>query len=326
MPDMKYNKHHGGRGPEGRHGGHKGGRPGPGGPHGKGPHPHGRHKARKHSQWRDVWYRLTKNKLATAGMILAALLVLVAILAPILTPYDPEQIDATVRFAPLSLKHLCGTDNYGRDLLTRLLYGARTSLLVAALALVLSFAVAIVFGLLAGYFGGVLETIIMRLMDILMSIPSVLLAISISSALGAGIWPTAIAIAITGIAMNVRLLRATVLTVRIQEYVEAAKATGSSSLRIMFHEILPNCLSPLIVQFSMGIGGNITTIAGLSFIGLGVRPPIAEWGNIMTTGLSYIRQYWPMAVFPGIMIMITLFAFNCFGEGLRDAMDPKLKR
>ena len=284
------------------------------------------HKARKHSQWRDVWFRLKKNKLAMVGMIVAAALVLCAILAPVLTPYNPDKLDAANRFAPLSLQHPLGTDNYGRDLLTRLLYGARTSLLVAALALVLSFAVAIVLGLVAGYFGGVVEGVIMRVMDILMSIPSVLLAISISSALGAGIWPTAIAISITGIAMNVRLLRATVLTVRTEEYIEAAKANGSSALRIMFHEILPNCLSPMIIQFSMGIGGNITTIAGLSFIGLGVRPPISEWGNIMTTGLDYIRQYWQLAVFPGLMIMITLFAFNCFGEGLRDAMDPKLKQ
>ena len=314
MSEEKRN-HHNNAHAEGRHGGHK---------HAQGGHR--RHKERKHSQWRDVWFRLKKNKLAMVGMVLAALLVLSAILAPILTPYNPDKIDATARFAPISLQHLCGTDNYGRDLFTRLLYGARTSLLVAALALVLSFAVAIVLGLLAGYFGGVLETVIMRLMDILMSIPSILLAISISSALGAGIWPTAIAISITGIAMNVRLLRATVLTVRSEEYVEAAKANGSSSLRIMFHEILPNCLSPMIIQFSMGIGGNITTIAGLSFIGLGVRPPISEWGNIMTTGLSYIRQYWQLAIFPGIMIMLTLFAFNCFGEGLRDAMDPKLKR
>ena len=322
MPEVKH-KHHGrDHGPDHR----KGGR-GHGGPRmegGKKRH----HKARKHSQWRDVWFRLKQNKLAMAGMILAALLVLAAVFAPVLTPYDPEMLDAANRFAPMSLQHPLGTDNYGRDLLTRLLYGARTSLLVAALALVLSFVVAIVLGLLAGYFGGVLEhdPADPQKAGRLMSIPSVLLAISISSAMGAGIWPTAIAIAITGVAMNVRLLRATVLTVRSEEYVEAAKATGSSALRIMFHEILPNCLSPLIIQFSMGIGGNITTIAGLSFIGLGVRPPISEWGNIMTTGLEYIRQYWPLAIFPGIMIMLTLFAFNCFGEGLRDAMDPKLKQ
>ncbi len=287
---------------------------------------HDHHKERKHSQWGDVWYRLRKNKLAMAGMIMAAALVFIAIFAPLLTPYDPDIIDASNRFAPMSLAHPFGTDNFGRDQLTRLFYGARTSLLVATIALIFSFAVAIVLGLVAGYFGGVAETIIMRCMDVLMSIPSILLAISISSAMGAGILPTALAIAITGIAMNVRLLRATAMTIRSQEYVEAAKATGSSSLRVMFHEILPNCLSPLIIQFSMGIGGNITTIAGLSFIGLGVRPPIAEWGNIMTTGLDYIREYWQMAVFPGLMIMITLFAFNCFGEGLRDAMDPKLKQ
>lgn len=311
MADTMIKKdHHGHHGKPGRHG------------DGKGHHS----KGRKHSQWRDVWHRLTKKKMAMFGMILAILLVLSAVFAPILTPYQPDKLDVANRFADLSLEHICGTDNYGRDLFTRLLYGGRTSLLVASIALVMSFAVAIVLGLVAGYFGGIVETVIMRIMDILMSIPSILLAVSISSMLGSGIIPTAIAIAISGVAMNVRLLRATVLTVRTQEYIEAAVATGSSALRVMFHEILPNCLSPMIVQFSLGIGGNINTIAGLSFIGLGVKPPIAEWGNIMTGGLSYMREYWPLATFPGIMIMLTLFAFNCFGEGLRDAMDPKLKR
>lgn len=318
MADVMTKKKRHGHGAEfaGQH--RKGGRG-----HGGG-NPHG--KQRKRSQWRDVWYRLRKKKLAIFGMILAIILVLSAVFAPVLTPYEPDKIDAANRFAELSLEHPLGTDNYGRDLLTRLLYGGRTSLLVASLALVFSFAVAIVLGLVAGYFGGVVETVIMRLMDILMSVPSILLAVSISSMLGSGIIPTAIAIAISGIAMNVRMLRATVLTVRTQEYIEAAVATGSSALRVMFHEVLPNCLSPMIVQFSMGIGGNINAIAGLSFIGLGVRPPIAEWGNIMTTGLQYIREYWQLATFPGVMIMLTLFAFNCFGEGLRDALDPKLKR
>ena len=315
MADMMVKK-----GRHGRHGGkgHHGGRP-----EGK---PHSGKKARKHSQWRDVWHRLTKKKMAMVGMILAILLVLSAIFAPILTPYEPDKLDVANRFAELSLEHPLGTDNMGRDLLTRLLYGGRTSLLVASLALVLSFVVAIVLGLVAGYFGGAIETAIMRIMDILMSIPSILLAVSISSMLGSGILPTAIAIAISGVAMNVRLLRATVLTERNKEYIEAAVATGSSAIRVMFHEILPNCLSPMIVQFSLGIGGNINAIAGLSFIGLGVKPPIAEWGNIMTGGLSYMREYWQLATFPGVMIMLTLFAFNCFGEGLRDAMDPKLKR
>lgn len=307
-----------------RHGSGEPGQRPRGGKHGHGRAHHG--KAKRHSQWLDVWHRLTKKKLAMFGMILAIILVLMAVFAPVLTPYEPDKQDYASRFASLSLQHICGTDNFGRDLFTRLLYGGRTSLLVASLALVMSFAVAIVLGLVAGYFGGVVETTIMRLMDILMSIPSILLAVSISSMLGSGIIPTAIAIAISGVAMNVRLLRATVLTVRTQEYIEAAVATGSSPIRVMFREILPNCLSPMIVQFSMGIGGNINTIAGLSFIGLGVKPPIAEWGNIMTGGLSYMREYWPLATFPGVMIMLTLFAFNCFGEGLRDALDPKLKR
>ncbi|MCD8332112.1 MAG: ABC transporter permease, partial [Oscillospiraceae bacterium] len=158
------------------------------------------------------------------------------------------------------------------------------------------------------------------------SVPPMLFAVVVSAALGSGIWQTAVAVGLSGVANNVRLIRGQILTVRSQEYVEAALATGSSNARVMFKQILPNVLSPVIVSASMGIGGNITAISSLSFIGLGVQPPTSEWGNIMTDGLDYIRQFWPMAVFPGIMIMLTLFAFNCAGDGLRDAMDPKLKQ
>jgi len=285
-----------------------------------------KHRERKHSPWLDVFYRLRKNKLAIIGLCLAVFLVLSAVLAPVLTPYDYATQDVDNRFQMPSFRHLMGTDNYGRDLLTRVLYGGRTSLLVAFLALVFSVIVAIILGAVAGYFGGWAEMVIMRLTDVVQSVPPILFAVVISAALGSGIWPTAIAVGVTGIAPNIRLIRGQILTVRGQEYVEAAIANGSGSSRVMFRQILPNVLSPLIVSASMGIGGNITAISGLSFIGLGVLPPISEWGNIMTNGLGYIREFWPLSVFPGIMIMLTLFAFNCAGDGLRDAMDPKLRQ
>ena len=283
-------------------------------------------RKRKHSQWGDVWYRFRKNKLALIGMGLALFLVLTAVLAPVLTPYDEATQDVMNRFQMPNWQHLMGTDNYGRDLLTRVLYGGRTSLLVAFLALVFSVVVAIVLGAIAGYYGGIVETIIMRATDVVQSVPPVLFAVVVSAALGSGIWQTAVAVGISGVAPNVRLIRGQILSIRGQEYVEAAIATGSRNSRVMFTHILPNVLSPVIVSASMGIGGNITSISSLSFIGLGVQPPVSEWGNIMTNGLDYIREFWPMSVFPGIMIMLTLFAFNCAGDGLRDAMDPKLKQ
>lgn len=286
---------------------------------------HRRHE-RKHSQWGDIWFRLRRNKLAIFGMTLAALLVLSAILAPVLTPYDQATQEVQNRFQMPCLEHPMGTDNFGRDLLTRVLYGGRTSLLVACLALIFSVIVAIVIGAIAGYYGGLVEMVIMRITDVVQSVPPILFAVVVSAALGSGIWQTAVAVGISGVAPNIRLLRGQILACRDQEYVEAAIVTGSSNVSVMFQHILPNVLSPLIVSASMGIGGNITQISSLSFIGLGVQPPISEWGNIMTDGLDYIRNFWPMAVFPGIMIMLTLFAFNCAGDGLRDAMDPKLKR
>lgn len=308
--DLRHGRGHGGHG---GHGGHNG-------------NGHKKQKQRKHSQWLDVWYRLRKNKLAVVGMVLASLLVLSAVLAPVLTPYEFDAQDVYNQFAMPSAEHLMGTDNLGRDLLTRVLYGGRISLVTSVVALAISIVIAIVMGAAAGFFGGWVDTIVMRIVDVLQAVPQMLLAITISAALGSGVLQTAIAISIGGIPVNVRQVRGSILTLRNSEFVESAVATGSSNIRIMFRQILPNSLSPIIVSASMGIGGNITAISGLSFIGLGVQPPLAEWGNIMTSGLNYIRQFWPMAVFPGIMIMLTLFAFNCFGDGLRDALDPKMKR
>jgi len=282
-------------------------------------------REKKHSQWGDIAKRLTRDKLAMVGLAIVLLLIFVAIFAKYLAPYDYTAQDMKNRMAWPSAEHLLGTDNFGRDLLSRIIYGARTSLLIALISIVISTAVGIVLGAFAGYFGGWVDTIIMRLMDILMAIPQILMAVSIQAALGTGTFNTALAISITGIPMGVRILRAQILSIRDQEYVEAAVATGSGSMRVLFRQILPNCMAPLIVDISLRVGGSIMAISGLSFIGLGVQPPAAEWGSIMTAGRAYIRDFWPLATFPGIAIFLALFGFNVLGDGLRDAMDPKLK-
>ena len=272
-----------------------------------------------------TWIQFRRNKLAVFGLILALLMVLVAIFAGVIAPYDPAQI-STDRLVMPSLQHLCGTDNLGRDLFSRILYGARVSLLISLMALVIGVVLGILLGATAGYFGGWYESLIMRISDILMCIPGMLLAVCVSALLGIGVLNTAIAIAVGGLAPSVRMMRAVVMQIRSQEYIEAARATGSRNLKIIFHEIMPNVLSPLIVDCTMRVGGNILQISGLSFIGLGVQPPTAEWGSIMSAGQQYITSYWPMITFPGIAILITVFAFNVMGDGLRDALDPRLKQ
>ena len=279
----------------------------------------------RHSQFVDIWRRFKRNKLAVFGMGLAVFLILMAVFANFIAPYDPAAI-STDRLASPSLEHLMGTDNYGRDLFSRIIYGARVSLLISLMALVFSLIIGIGLGATAGYFGGWYESVIMRICDILMCIPGMLLAVCISSLLGIGEVNTAIAIAVSGVAPAIRMIRATVLQIRSQEFVEAAKATGSSQLKIIFHEILPNILSPLIVDSTMRIGGNILQISGLSFIGLGVQSPTAEWGSILSDGQEFITTFWPMITFPGIAILLTVFAFNVMGDGLRDALDPRLKQ
>ena len=279
----------------------------------------------RHSQFVDIWRRFKRNKLAVFGMGLAVFLILMAVFANFIAPYDPAAI-STDRLASPSLEHLMGTDNYGRDLFSRIIYGARVSLLISLMALVFSLIIGIGLGATAGYFGGWYESVIMRICDILMCIPGMLLAVCISSLLGIGEVNTAIAIAVSGVAPAIRMIRATVLQIRSQEFVEAAKATGSSQLKTIFHEILPNILSPLIVDSTMRIGGNILQISGLSFIGLGVQSPTAEWGSIMSDGQEFITTFWPMITFPGIAILLTVFAFNVMGDGLRDALDPRLKQ
>lgn len=281
---------------------------------------------RKRSQARDIWARFRRNKLAMLGMVIVALVVLSCVFAGVISPYDPAKQNLSERFLMPSLQHPFGTDNYGRDLFTRVLYGGRISLLVSIMAVAISVVLGVLLGATAGYFGGLYETIVMRIMDVMMAIPGLLLAVSISAMLGTGVFNTALAIAITGAPTVARLVCASVMTIRNMEYVEAARARGATNGRIILRQILPNTLSPLIVDCTLRVSANIMQISSLSFIGLGVQPPTPEWGSIMNLGRDYIATFWPLITFPGIMIMLTLFGFNMMGDGLRDALDPKMKR
>lgn len=280
---------------------------------------------RKRSQWRDAWRRLCRNKLAMLSLFIVIIIVIVVVFADIIAPYPYDGIDPANRFQFPNSKHLLGTDNFGRDLLSRIIYGGRISLLVAVMAVAIALVIGGFLGATAAYFGKKYESVVMSIMDVLMAIPSFLLAVSISAALGSGVLNTAIAIAVGTIPSYARIVRASVLTVKEQEFVEAATASGAGNMRIIFKHILPNILSPIIVESTLRIGASILQISSLSFIGLGVQPPIAEWGSIMASGREYIRDFWPIVVFPGVAIMITLFGFNLLGDGLRDTLDPRLK-
>ena len=281
---------------------------------------------RKRSQWRDVWKRLRRNKLAMIGMVLVILIVFSAIFADLISPYPYDGIDVTARLQLPSAEHLLGTDNFGRDLLSRIIYGGRISLLVACAAVLIALVIGGVLGATAGFFGGTYETIVMAFMDILMAIPGFLLAVAISTALGGGTLNTSLAIAVGAIPSYARLVRSQVLTIKDREFVEAAEAMGAGKLRIIFHDIVPNALSPIIVESTLRIGACILQISSLSFIGLGVQPPTPEWGSMISAGRQYIRDFYPIVVCPGLAIMVTLIAFNLLGDGLRDALDPRLKQ
>ena len=280
---------------------------------------------KKKSMLGEIARRFTRNKLGIVGLCIVVILVAFILLAPFITTYDYAFQDYRNRFAYPSAKHLMGTDNFGRDIFTRLLYGGRISLLISLVSVVLSNFVGITLGSIAGYFGGKIDLAVMRILDILMAIPSLIMAIAISSALGGGTFNTILAVSISGIPYSMRMTRSTILSVKTNEYVEAARATGSRSFRIIIRHILPNSFAPVLVSATLLIGTNIMSISGLSFIGLGVQPPTPEWGSILAAGREFLRDFWPIIVFPSLCIFLTVFGFNLLGDGLRDAIDPRLK-
>ena len=285
-------------------------------------------KYTRQSQLAMVMHNLAKNKGAMAGLFLIAVICLVAIFADFL--YDYEEVVVKVNLsqkliAPC-LEFPCGTDNMGRDILARIVHGARYSLAVGLAATVFGLVVGVFFGAIAGYYGGTLEDVIMRANDILSSIPAILMGIVIVSALGVSLPNLMMAIGITSVPQFVRITRASVLTVRNQEYIEALHATGLSEARIIGMHVLPNCLSPIIVQITLRIGSAVIAASSLSFLGLGVPAPAPEWGAMLSVGRQFIRTASYMTIFPGLAILITVLAFNLLGDGLRDALDPKLKK
>ena len=283
-------------------------------------------KIKRQSEFILVSRRLSKNSSAVIGFVVAALLVLMAIFAPLVAPYSPTKQDLThTRQAP-SAQHIMGTDELGRDIFSRIVWGSRFSLSIGVLAVVIGTAIGMLFGATAGYFGGVVDDVLMRLMDVLQSIPGILLVITISVVLGPGFFNTLLALSIGGIPMGCRLTRAAVLGVRHQEYLEAAISINASTPRIILMHVLPNSFAPVLVSATMSIGNIIMMAAMLSFIGLGVQPPTPEWGSMIAGGRNLIRSCPWMVTFPGIFIMLTVLALNLFGDGLRDALDPKLKK
>lgn len=283
-------------------------------------------RKKKESQFSLVMKRLAKNRLAMAGLCITLLLFLLALLSPVIMPYAYDELNMIERFAKPSLRHLCGADEMGRDIFSRLLYGARWSLALGFLATIISTAIGMVIGSIVGYFGGTVDTVVMRFIDILQAIPGILLAIAISACLGSGFANTIIALSIGGIPMTVRLLRGSIMGVRKMEYLEAAQTINCSVPRLIVRHILPNSISPIIVSVTMGIGNTILMAASLSYIGLGVQPPTPEWGAMLSAGRTYMRDYPHMVLFPGIAIALVVLSLNMLGDGLRDAMDPKLKK
>lgn len=282
--------------------------------------------SKKRSQFVDIWRRLCKNRLAVLGMIVLLILVFAAIFADVIAPYDYAQQDYTALHQTPSLKHIFGTDNTGRDIFSRIIYGARTSLVVGFVSLAVGCLTGCILGAIAGYCGGGIEIAIMGFCDILLAIPQTVLAIAIASTLGTGTVNAMIAVGISSIPNFCRIVRSSTMTVKDQEYVEAARAIGSSSFHIVRKHIFPNILAPIIVQATLNIGKAIIMCAALSFLGLGIQPPEAEWGNMLSSARQFVRDYPHEVIFPGLAIMLTVLACNLFGDGLRDALDPKLKR
>jgi dipeptide transport system permease protein len=280
----------------------------------------------------EFWSYFSQNAGAVAGLVVIVALVLLALLADFIAPHSPILTNNAVFLKPPfwqsggSISYPLGTDAIGSDILSRLIHGARLSLLIGIAVVTLSVAVGTILGLVAGFFRGVTEIVIMRLMDITLTLPSLLLAIVIVAILGPGLMNAMLAVAIVLLPHYVRIARAAVITEVSKDYVTAAKVAGAGRLRLMFKEVLPNCAAPLIVQATLGISTAILDAAALGFLGLGAQPPLPEWGTMLADAREFVLRAWWVVTLPGIAILMTVLAFNLLGDGLRDALDPKLKR
>lgn len=273
-----------------------------------------------------VWRNLRRNPLAVAGMAAVALLFFVAVAAPWLAPFDPAEFNRDSILASPSARHWLGTDALGRDVFSRLVYGSRVSLAVGFVSVGISVLIGAFLGALAGYFGGTVDSAVMRLVDLMLCFPSMFLILAVIAFVGPSIWNVMAVIGLTGWMGVCRLVRAEFLTLRERDYVAAARALGAGPLRIIFRHLLPNALAPVLVAAVLGVAGAILTESALSFLGLGVQPPTPSWGNILADGRANLDIAWWLSVFPGLAITVTMLAYNLFGEGLRDALDPRLSK
>jgi len=273
-----------------------------------------------------LWRTFARNRLAVIGGVVVGVLVILAVLAPTLAPWDPNKHDTRLILSPPSAQHWMGTDHLGRDVLSRVLYGSRVSLAVGFVSVGIATAIGIVLGALAGYRGGFVDATIMRLVDLMLVFPRFFLLLAVLAFLKPSIWTIMTVIGLTGWMGVARLVRAEFLTLREREFVIWSESVGAGALRIVFRHILPNAVAPILVAMTLGIPAAILTEAGLSFLGLGVQPPYATWGNILNDGRDYIEIAWWLTLYPGLAILITVLSYNLVGEGIRDALDPRLRQ
>lgn len=278
------------------------------------------------SRWKEIWEIALRNKLTLTGFIIVGLVVLVGLLAPVLAPYDPNLMDIPARLQGPSSAHPFGTDEMGRDILSRVMYGARISIAVGVIIVAVSAAIGVVLGSLSGYFGGKIDQAVMAVTDMILAFPSMVLALALTAAMGPGLLNTMLAVIIVRIPMYTRLMRGQVLVQKEQQYVRAARTFGEKPFWIVTRHIVPNCLTPLMVQMTLGIGDAILIASSMSFIGLGAQPPTPEWGAMISTARVYAIDQWWYAAFPGLSILITIMGFNLIGDGIRDILDPRSRK
>jgi ABC-type dipeptide/oligopeptide/nickel transport system permease subunit len=272
-----------------------------------------------------VLRRLGRHRTAVVGLVILTVFVVATVAAPLALPYDPEGVDFDKVLQRPSPAHVFGTDQLGRDLLTRVIYGARVSFLIGILAVGFSALIGVPVGLVSGYHGGTLDIVAQRVVDLMLAFPGFLLALTLIAVLGVGVTNVVVSVGLATAPVYVRLVRGVALSVKSQVYIEAARAVGVPEGRIIGRHVLPNCLAPVIVQSTLQLGAAILTAAGLGFLGLGVRPPTPEWGTMLGEGQTYLFSSWYIATFPGFAIFLTVMAFNLLGDGLRDALDPRMK-
>jgi peptide/nickel transport system permease protein len=290
-----------------------------------GPALSGRITRRVVTPWTAARERFVRSRTGLIGAIVLLIVVLAAILAGVVSPYNPTRQDFRVERQPPSLQHLMGTDEFGRDVLSRVIWGAQASLEAGAVAATIALVIGVTLGMLAAFYGGRADSLIMRAMDVMLAFPYILLAIAVVAILGPGLLNAMIAIGIVYVPHYARIARGSVLSVRARDYVEAARALGARDGRVMLQHVLPNTLAPIIVQTTLSVGTAIIDTAGLSFLGLGTQPPTPDWGNMLSAGRSYVIDSPWIATFPGLAILVTVLAFNLMGDALRDAFDPRLR-